>query len=1008
MCDNERRSFTQRFSAWRQARASHPARPSRPGRDSGLTLPEVLIAVSITTLLVGAMATATQVVLSQNDNTTGRLNNSRSEQSIGIWLPADLASAGTVDDNPSASPCGTQCPPGLAITGSNALLLTWEGSVPGDTEAIPTLTTVSYRYVQGTDLLYDIIRVQCLSINGAMPTCDVTTVLHDVLPPPPGTEYTEGLTKPVWVMLVTLATDPAAPDDGSPDSGCDPGSDIDPTYYCKNGRRVTVTINGGGDIAGAGGGIDSITLTAGGTNRQPDLGTGALSASPTFAATRSRCGGNFGMLVDASGSIGGNMSYVRQGVNAFIDAFAGTPIKLQVVRFSSTATTLGASPWTKYYDMLVDTDVTALKSLVNGLSSTGATNWEDGFFRMFLNADGTVQTVLPDTLVFFTDGMPTYNRLNSTSATAPAVMANDDTDLPTASGSSYNQMSWNRANRIIRQYEADLERLIGVYVGTDVGGSSTWLDLGPGYHLEDFQRGYHYTYQQGSHLEGFQRGYHLTYRYAGTGLNYQYAASGLTYQYATNRIAYEYNTGLQFQRSTNSGASWNSISASTYLSNNQTPDSSDWYRVKPGSTANGSWSTINSNIATAGSRFFKTNTTADSNDGFRYRLTGGAPTSFASIGTNAAAKTAFDLANVNGTSDDGFRIVVGTLGTWTSTTKALYDINNVAAGSSDGFQVVASGALGSWTTTTQAYYNANNTTADSLDGFDTVKTYASPYDAWDGTDETSYTANNTTTDNSDGWYATQTYTAPYNLWTDVSQSAYNSGNTTGDASDGWRISNAYTSPFTYWESTSEAAYTSGNTSWGTNDGWAATKVYAEPYTFHEGYGSYSRKNTAILKDIVAPGGVVPAQKTGSVYTNSKEATYYELPTWDQFSGAMTSMALAECGGTVTLQTKIGSASAADPFTYQSSIDLTTATTSSQYRSGTFDYDLAGGVSMEVTIAPMATSVLELYNPGGWTCKSAGVAYPFTATPIDGGPWTSITLDVTPNTAISCVQQVTLK
>jgi hypothetical protein len=161
------------------------------------------------------------------------------------------------------------------------------------------------------------------------------------------------------------------------------------------------------------------------------------------------------------------MSYVRSGVTAFINAFAGTPIKLQIVRFSSTRRR-SAPHLELATDMLVDTDVADLKAYVNGgsistggsataLSSTGSTNWEDGIFRMFLNNDGTVQQVLPDTVIMFTDGMPTYNRLNGSSATAPATMLNDDIGLPAAGGSSYNQLSWNRANRLRRVYEADLE-----------------------------------------------------------------------------------------------------------------------------------------------------------------------------------------------------------------------------------------------------------------------------------------------------------------------------------------------------------------------------------------------------------------------------------------------------------------------------------------------------------------------------------------------------------------------
>jgi hypothetical protein len=221
--------------------------------------------------------------------------------------------------------------------------------------------------------------------------------------------------------------------------------------------------------------------------------------------------------------------------------------------------------------------------------------------------------------------------------------------------------------------------------------------------------------------------------------------------------------------------------------------------------------------------------------------------------------------------------------------------------------------------------------------------------------------------------------------------------------------NNYTTPFSLWESTTEAAYNAGNTSSGTTDGWDSTKMYAEPFTFHESSTSYNRPNRDILKQFIAPSGAVPAVLTNGVYTNSQQATYYELPNFTQFAGAMTSMALAECGGTVTLQTKVGSASAADPFTYQNSVDLTTATTSAQYRSGTFDYELSTGTAVSATISPMETSTLNSYNPVAWSCKAGGVDYPFTTSPIAAGsPWTKITLSVAPNTAVSCVLTVALK
>lgn len=930
-------------------------RANRNGQrpDRGMTLPEVMISVTITGMLVAAMATATSVILAQADNSQGRINNARSEQAVGIWMPTDLASAEIVNTDAGASPCGTVCPPNVNVGGTNALMLTWTGSIEGETTSIPTQTTVSYRYIQTLDLEWQVIRVSCYSVDSAAPTCSQVVVLHDVAGPPPGTEYYAGVTPPVWVMLITLATDPAAPGDGTAGEG-------DPTYYVKNGRRVTVTINGGGDLAGAGGGADSITLSAGGTNRETELGTTNLTGAPTFAATRSRCGGNFGLVVDTSGSIGSNMSYVRTGVTAFIDAFAGTPIKLQVVTFATTATTLGAgAAWTKYYDMLVESDVTALKALVAGLNSTGGTNWEDGMFRMFRNSDGTVQSALPKTMIFFTDGIPTYSRFNATSASSPPVAHSDDSGLAQGSGSSYSQLSWNRANRVVREFEVDLEKLIGVYVGADTSGQSLWVQQGAGYHLENFIKGYHLDYQRGSHLANWERGFNMTYQ-QGSHLEWQRGYK-LTYQRSGSGLTYEKKTG----------STWGSTSRSSYESNNTVPGETDGWRARVSGSL-GSW----------------TSTTLDN----------------------------FTKSNLNppNTDADGFRAVKSyssPYAFWEATTQSTYNSNNSNSGESDGWRVITvnTSPFTTWTDVTLSAYNAGNTTSDETDGWRSIKAYASPYSEWEATPEATYTSSNTTADESDGWRATTVYTAPFTTWTSITQSAYNSGNTTADESDSYRTVNIYSSPFSLWESTDEAAYNAGNTSTGTSDGWDASKAYTEPFTFHEGSSSYYRPNRDILKQFIAPSGAVPAVQSGGVYTNSAQATYYELPNWTQFSGAMTSMALAECGGTVTLQTKVGSANAADPFTYQSSVDLTTATTSALYRSGTFDYELSSGTAITVSISPMETSTLADYNPVSWSCKAGGVDYPFTTSPmVTGSPWSKITLSVAPNTAVSCVMTVALK
>lgn len=693
-----------------------PARKRRH-RDSGMTLPELLIAVLLMGTLCAAMAVATTVVVRQGDNSEGRLNNSRSEQSVSFWVPTDLASAEDVNQDADASPCGTQCPPNVNVGGSNALMLSWQSSTPGATEAIITYTKVSYRYVQIGDE-FVILRVECNSVGAGAPTCSQSVLLHDVSPPPAGQPWIPGTTKPTWVMVVSLALDPDAIDDGSTPVDTTP---VDPTLKTKNGQRVTVTINGGGDLAGAGGGVDRITLSAGGTERKSDLSTTNLSDPPTFTSTRSRCGGNFGMIVDTSGSIGStNMTSVNNGINGFIDSFAGTPIKLQVVRFQSTASTLGltAGNESKYYDMLVDADVAALKTLVSAMTSSGGTNWEDGFVRMFRKSTGTVQDVLPDTLIFFTDGIPTTSRVNSTSMpSVPRTGHPDDIGFSTSVSGNFQQVAWNRTNRVAREFEPDMERFVGVYVGNDVNGSSTWLTRGAGYHLESFQRGYRLTnhergytisnpqrgyrminHERGYHWESWQRGSHLAYQRATTGISWQQRVSG----------------------------TWTNRTWAQYVAGNLNSGTSDNWRTRI-TGGLGGWTDLTQSEEF---QYGLSNTTSDSTDGYR-------------VGSNPAYFAPYT--------------------TWTTTTESLFNAGNTTADDTDGWRATAvyTAPFSQWAATTESLYNSSNTTADSTDGWRATVSYTSPYALWENSTASTFYASNTTADESDGWRGTYSYASPY-------------------------------------------------------------------------------------------------------------------------------------------------------------------------------------------------------------------------------------------------------
>ena len=462
----------------RRARAPHP---SRRDLDRGSTLPELLITVMLLGVITVSLASAMIVIFRQQDNTEGRLNVARAEQNVGIWVPSDLASAESVDVAPGASPCGTACPPGAQTGGSNSLMLTWDTLEPGATSAMASITNVSYRYVE-VDGDFRLIRVECTSVDGAAWSCQNNTVLTGLTAPPPGTPWEPGITTPDWVIRVSEPLDPE--DTSAPDT--DSTVPIDPAAPSKNAKRVIVTIDGGGDAGGAGGGLNVISLSAGGTTRNV-IDSTSLAGTPSFTEARTRCGGTYGLIIDKSGSIGSQMVNIRNGVIQFINAFAGTPIRLQVVRFDSTAAVLGQDPRTRYFDMLNPSDVSTLRTLVGGLTAGGGTNWEDALHRMLFDQNGAILQTVPDKVLFFTDGEPNGHRATSTStsaATAPIEPPARQALL------GVRQESFNRAKFIVDRFRADVD-FIGVGVGPAFQAMGTWVEIGPGFHWDHF-RGFHY------------------------------------------------------------------------------------------------------------------------------------------------------------------------------------------------------------------------------------------------------------------------------------------------------------------------------------------------------------------------------------------------------------------------------------------------------------------------------------------------------------------------------------
>jgi hypothetical protein len=663
----------------------------------------------------------------------------------------------------------------------------------------------------------------------------------------------------------------------------------------KDANRVIVTINGGGDADGAGGGINQISITAGGTVRR-EIDANSVLGAPTFVEARSRCGGPMTLVVDESNSIGGAIGNVRDGVRDFVEALAGTPVQLQVVRFHTYGSVLGSSDWHRYYDMTNEADVNHLLASIDDLRGSwssypnGGTNWEEALFRTFYQANGSTASVIPSKVVFFTDGVPTFDRLvfKSDPGVIPANPPAPGPQWSASTGSVYSQVAFNRANFIANQFRRSV-RLIGVGVGSGIESQSTWIaDPGAGYRTV-WERAFR-RYQKGA--GAFE--------------------SNVDFEQASG-----WRSNVAFIRWQN--GAWRYTTPTLYYANNVHDGWQDgWYN-------NGTrgWYDI----------------TQQEYNNFRANHPGG--------------------------------MVVST---WTDTTPEEYFANNVDSGSADGWRI---NGTRSWYPVSEELYNANNVNAGSSDGWRTTST-------WQWVSKAEYDANNTTPDGSDGWldtgvneYVSATQAMDWMEWT---------GDRPGPA-DQYRSNNvpADSPPF---------------------DGFLPANTA-------------STDNDVILARLIAGNDHgVPAIWDGSYYTNAEIADMYVLPQWSQFDEAMKAVALGDCGGTLSLRTRLaGGTPASDPFRYQNSavtdsggspieLEPTVVTTNQQFTTGTFDFAIPNGQFVTVDIRPQNFSELTGYTPGSWSCKAGVDDRSFELIDLEGTTtWKGIRVQVSANEAVSCTLTV---
>ena len=446
--------------------------------DAGMTLIELLITTVVLGIIVTVIAAAVVVTIRQQPVTRSRLDVAAWEQSLALWLPADLSSAGArpgdVDADAAATP---PCADPMCSFGSNALQLKWDDGT-GE-------TVVTYRYGPAADgNSFELRRVVCESGS-----CRSHVVLRDLAVPSDDDgnpiAWASGDAVPDTVINVTV---PLSVGSGNP-SSCDPSA-VPPDPDCDTNtraQRVIVNVNGAPGLDG----VDrssTVSFTAGGSA----LGEleAATFSGPSFLQANSGCGGPITLIVDESNSLsygysGSDIDRVQEGVNSFIDAFEGTPTKLQIITFGTRAATVGTSGWNRFYDLADPSEVAEIRSDIldsseNGiLGGDGGTNWEDALFRTYFASDGDLYdedgdptTYEPELVVFFTDGEPTLGRhsyyTGDYSTTVLPESPPSRFDYNTAGnagyGADYSPRSWWRASYIVDLFD-DI-RLIGVGVGS--------------------------------------------------------------------------------------------------------------------------------------------------------------------------------------------------------------------------------------------------------------------------------------------------------------------------------------------------------------------------------------------------------------------------------------------------------------------------------------------------------------------------------------------------------------
>jgi prepilin-type N-terminal cleavage/methylation domain-containing protein len=462
--------------------ASNGARARRS--DAGFTLPELLISVMVSGILIAVISTALLVVLRTAPQAEARLSESKDVTFLNAWIPVDLSTAVSswddVDDSVVRAGMLARTPAmtyNASLPGVNILTLVLPDGNSGGFQL------VSYRYEQLTNGEWRISRYLILAPGTASETLQLVGVAYEVPNPPAGWVPADGVSHAVVVTSRNQAA--AGP----------------------VGEDVTVIFQSGNEFTTGGAGLSD----------EQDLTPLDPTTLPDPTAPPTRCGGRIAMVIDTSGSVPASNGGVATEVAAigFIEAFVGTPTQISLNGFdregyamvNDPAIPLGDANVAKFSKvneraefhsvldvadpnvaMMIDR-VERLDNLDNAWPGGGAaigardpngdramwdqigagTNWEDGLYNIFFNA-ATGQphnSYQPDLVVFITDGQPGLRRDGSGGVT----------------GSGGQSAAVQAAAVVANDGRGQGSRVIGVIVGngasntsllTDVVGDNAW------------------------------------------------------------------------------------------------------------------------------------------------------------------------------------------------------------------------------------------------------------------------------------------------------------------------------------------------------------------------------------------------------------------------------------------------------------------------------------------------------------------------------------------------------